>query len=74
MYLAVMGLGLLEVGEWSGNRNNGVRIFDVGPCGDGGVPLPVKPTAKMKDGIRPNHPSRFEFRFRHCPMPPDDWR
>src|SRR3974377_2176987 len=55
--LAVMGLGLFEVGEWSGNRNNGVRIFDVGPCGDGGVPLPVKPTAKIKNSIGTTHPS-----------------
>src|SRR5215472_15115912 len=64
--LAVMSLGLFEIGEWPRNRNNGVRAFDVGPCGDGGVPLPVKPTANMKDRIGPNHPCRFEFRFRHC--------
>jgi hypothetical protein len=67
--LAIMGLGLFEVGEWPCNRNNGVRTFDVGPCSDGGAPLPVKPTAKMKDGIRPNHPSRLELWFCHCLMP-----
>ena len=68
--LTVMGPGLFEVGEWPCNRNNGLRTLDVGPCGDGGVPLPVKPTAKMKDGIGPDHSSRLEFRFCHCLMPP----
>ena len=47
--LAVMSLGLFEVGEWPCNRNDGVRIFDVGPCGDGGVPLPVNLPAEVKE-------------------------
>ena len=65
-----MGLGLFEVGEWPSNRNNGLCIFDVGPRGDGGVPFPVNPTAKVKDRIGPDHSSRLEFRFCHCLMPP----
>jgi len=58
-----MSLGLFEIGEWPRNLNNGVRAFDVGPCGDGGVPLPVKPTANMKDRIGPNHPVGLNFGF-----------
>ena len=42
-------LALLTAGEWPSNRNNGVRIFDVGPCGDDGVPLPINLLAEMKD-------------------------
>src|SRR5262249_49699056 len=68
--LAIMSLGLFEVGEWPGNRNNGLRTFGVGSCSDSGVPLPVNPTAKMKHRIGPDYPSRFEFRFRHCLKPP----
>src|SRR6516225_6426599 len=58
-----MGLGLFEIGEWPSNRNNRVRIFDVGPCSDDGIPFPVNPTAKVKDAIGPDQPLGLNFGF-----------
>ena len=45
--LSVMGRRLFEVSEGPGNGNNGVCTF--GPCGDGGVPLPVNLPAEVKE-------------------------
>jgi hypothetical protein len=37
--LTIVGARFFPVGEWPSNRNNGLRIFAVGPCSDDGVPL-----------------------------------